>query len=121
VRQDARAQHGRDLPEPAPDPAVSDDAERGAVEIAKRDFLPPPPAAVPYELRERAQALEEVEDERERPLGDGTRPRVRRYDDRDVATRGGRQVDRVDADAAATAAGLHTRGGGLPKRGSRCS
>ena len=100
VCEDAHPDRARKLRHTAPDVADADDAERLAGEL-RVSATPRGPVAGPRRLVDEQRALHADEHQHQRVLGDGLRVRARPVDDGDPETRGGGNVDDVEAGAVA--------------------
>ena len=100
VRDDAHPQPDRAAPDLLPDPAEAEHAER-----LVRELDAAPAAALPASLPQRGVRLRDVaregDEQADRVLGCGDDRRLGRVRHDDPATRGGRNVDVVDADTGA--------------------
>src|SRR6266540_66714 len=102
VREYVHPDCRRELAHPLTDAAITDDADRRAVQVAGDHPVPLPPAALPDEIRQRPQPLDEVQCHRQDALRDGPGAAAGRDHDRDPPGAGRGQVDQVDADAGAS-------------------
>ena len=81
VREHAHAEGARELGDAPADAAVADHRERRAIEVAERERLALAPAAIGDHGRQRPEALDEMEHQRDGTLGDASCSAVGRDDD----------------------------------------
>jgi hypothetical protein len=98
VSQQVHPKHCGELADSPPDPSVTDDADRCAVQVTHGNLAAIRPPAIPHEIGQRPQSLHQMRKQREYTLGDGSGSTPRCDHDRDTPCRGRAEVDVVDTD-----------------------